>query len=158
MTDTVGNNLLDGGADNDVLVGGTGREFLAGGSGNDTITTSTGADVIAFNRGDGVDIVNASTGKDNTLTLGKGILYADLQFKKVTNDLVLLTGGGEQVTFKDWYVSTNNRSVANLQMVIEGTSDYNALSANKPITRKSSNSTLTAWLRHLIRRAQLTRH
>jgi hypothetical protein len=131
VTDTADNNLLDGGTGNDTITGGAGREFISGGTGNDTITTGTGADVIAFNRGDGKDVINVSTGKDNTLSLGKGITYADLLFKKNTNDLTLVTGTSEQVTFKDWYASVNNHSIANLQMVIEGTAGYDATSANK---------------------------
>ncbi|WP_307731951.1 putative Ig domain-containing protein [Massilia antarctica] len=136
VTDTAGNNLLDGGNGADILTGGIGNEMLIGGAGNDTITSSTGADVIAFNRGDGQDIVNASTGKDNTLSLGKGILYADLLFKKSANDLILVTGASEQINLKDWYLGTTNRSVANLQMVIEGTSDYNAAPTNKLNNKK----------------------
>lgn len=136
LSDTTGNNLFDGGAGDDVLGGGTGNELFIGGAGNDKITTSTGSDIIAFNRGDGMDTLMASTGKDNTISLGKGILYADLLFKKNLNDLVLVTGSGEQVTLKDWYVGTANRSVANLQVVIEGTSDYNSVSASAINNRK----------------------
>ncbi|CAN5472179.1 hypothetical protein BH11PSE11_BH11PSE11_04940 [soil metagenome] len=136
LTDTAGNNLLDGGAGADIITGGAGKEFIIGGLGNDTITTGTGVDVIAFNRGDGQDIVNASTTKDNTLSLGKGIKYADLLFKKSSNDLILVTGTSDQITFKDWYASANNHSVANLQMVIEGTTDYNAASTNKINNKK----------------------
>ncbi|NHZ79420.1 hypothetical protein F2P44_09045 [Massilia sp. CCM 8695] len=136
LSDTAGNNLLHGGAGADILTGGIGKDMLIGGAGNDTVTSSTGADVIAFNRGDGQDIVNASTGKDNTLSLGKGILYADLLFKKSANDLILVTGASEQINLKDWYLGTTNRSVANLQMVIEGTSDYNATSTNKLNNKK----------------------
>ncbi|UOD30684.1 putative Ig domain-containing protein [Massilia violaceinigra] len=131
LTDTVGNHLLDGGAGADRLTGGPGKEMLSGGAGNDVIATGGGADIIAFNRGDGQDVVNASSGKDDTVSLGKGVLYADLLFKKTANDLILVTGASEQITFKDWYAAPANRSVANLQMVIEGGSDYNATSANK---------------------------
>lgn len=162
LTDTSGNNLLGGGSGGDIITGGTGRDFIAGGTGNDTIATNTGADIIAFNRGDGQDSVAASTGKDNTLSLGKGIRYADLLFKKSTNDLVLVTGTSEQITFKNWYTSTDNRSVGNLQMVIEGTTDYSASSTNKLNNRKivqfdfdglaakfdqarAANSSLTSW-------------
>ena len=136
LTDTVGNNLFDGGAGNDTITGGTGNELFIGGTGSDTITTSTGADVIAFNLGDGSDIVNSSTGKDNTVSLGKGIKYADLQFKKNGNDLILVTGASDQITFKDWYANTTNHNVANLQIVIEGTSDYNSASTNKLNNKK----------------------
>ncbi len=136
LSDTSGNTLLDGGAGNDTLTGGVGRDFIIGGTGNDMITTGSGADVIAFNRGDGQDTVVASTGKDNTLSLGKGVRYADLSFKKSSNDLVLVTGAGEQVTFKDWYLNTNNHSVAKLQLVVEGTTDYDAGSTNKLNNKK----------------------
>ncbi|WP_166871279.1 putative Ig domain-containing protein [Massilia mucilaginosa] len=136
LTDTVGNNLLNGGAGADKLTGGLGKEMLMGGAGSDVIVTGGGADIIAFNRGDGQDVVNASAGKDDTVSLGKGVLYADLLFKKTANDLILVTGASEQITFKDWYAAPANRSVANLQMVIEGGSDYNATSANKLNNKK----------------------
>lgn len=124
------NDLLNGGEGNDTMDGKAGNDFLIGGAGTDTITTGAGYDVIAFNRGDGQDTITASTGKDNTLSLGNGIQYADLLFSKSSNDLVLTTGTNEKITFKDWYLSTNNQSIANLQIVIEGTTDYDATSAN----------------------------
>ncbi|MDQ1919813.1 calcium-binding protein [Massilia pseudoviolaceinigra] len=136
LNDTAGKNVFDGGAGIDTLTGGAGNELFIGGTGNDSIVTSTGADIIAFNRGDGQDTVAASIGKDNTVSLGKGVTYADLLFKKAGNDLVLVTGVSEQLTFKDWYLSANNRNVANLQVVIEGGSDYNAASPNAINNRK----------------------
>lgn len=136
LSDTLGNNLLDGGAGNDIITAGVGNDFVVGGTGNDTITTGQGVDVIAFNRGDGMDVVNASTIKDNSLSLGKGIKYADLLFKKSANDLILVTGVSEQITVKDWYANTANHSIANLQIVIEGTSDYVAASTNKLNNKK----------------------
>lgn len=136
LSDNAGNNVLDGGAGNDKLIGGAGNELLSGGVGADTITTGVGADVIVFNRGDGIDLLNPSTGKDNTLSLGRGIKYADLVFKKSTNDLILVTAVNEQITFKDWYLNINNHSIANLQVVIEGTSDYNANASSALNNRK----------------------
>ena len=136
LNDTSGNNLFNGGMDSDTLTGGAGNEFFIGGAGNDSIITGAGYDVIAFNRGDGQDTVAASTGKDNTLSLGGGITYADLLFSKSGNDLVLATGASEQVLFKDWYANTNNHSVANLQIVIEGSGDYDPTSANQLNNRK----------------------
>jgi hypothetical protein len=59
-----------------------------------------GADVIAFNRGDGQDVINASKGKDNTLSLGGGITYSNLSFVKSANDLILVTGASDQITLK----------------------------------------------------------
>ncbi len=126
LTDTVGNNLLDGGADNDTLTAGAGNDLLVGGLGNDTITTGAGYDVIAFNAGDGQDVVSASTGTDNILSLGGGIRYADMAMSKTGNDLILKTGGTDQITLKDWYASTSNRSVLNLQVIAEAMADFDA--------------------------------
>ncbi|WP_229751344.1 calcium-binding protein [Undibacterium terreum] len=130
LTVSSGNNLLQGGAGIDKLNGAAGNDLLIGGSGDDTIDPMSGADVVAFNHGDGQDTIKSSTGKDNTVSLGGGITYADLAFQKSGNDLILTTGSNEQMTFKDWYADTNNHSVANLQMVIDGTSEYDASSSN----------------------------
>lgn len=74
-----------------------------------------------------LNTVAASTGKDNVLSLAGGILYADLAFKKLSNDLVLTLGSGEHVRFQDLYANTSNHRVAKRQVLIEGTSDYNAV-------------------------------
>jgi hypothetical protein len=68
--------------------------------------------------------VAASTTKDNTLALGGGVLYADLLLQKTGNNLILKTGGTDQITFTNYYASASNRSVDKLQIVIEDTSDY----------------------------------
>jgi len=133
--DKSGNNLLNGGSGNDALIGGGRNDLLIGGTGNDTIDTGTGADIIAFNRGDGQDTVLASPstdsgqapgkdGADNTLSLGGGIKNSDLYFRHLGNDLILETGPStssgqvqDQITFRDWYASPNNRSIDTLQMI-----------------------------------------
>ncbi|OGS97667.1 MAG: hypothetical protein A3H31_12140 [Gallionellales bacterium RIFCSPLOWO2_02_FULL_57_47] len=111
------NNLLNGGAGNDILIGANGNDLLIGGIGNDTLNTGTGADIIAFNRGDGQDVVLASMGADNTVSLGGGIKLSDLAFSHVGNDLILETGGTEQITLSGWYASLGNHSIANLQII-----------------------------------------
>jgi hypothetical protein len=109
----------------DALTGGSGNELFIGGAGNDTISTGSGADIVVFNRGDGVDSVYSSVGTDNTLSLGGGIRYTDLTLSKSLNDLVLNVGNGEQIVFKDWYVtSANNKTVSNLQLILDATPDY----------------------------------
>jgi hypothetical protein len=161
LNDTAGKNLFDGGAGTDSLTGGNGIELFIGGKGTDTITTSTGADIILLNRGDGQDTISASTGKNNVLSLGGGITYADLAFKKSGNDLVMMLGSSDQATFKDWYTSTNNHSVATLQAFIGATGDYNAAGDalhNRKIetfnfdglagafdTARAANASLTSW-------------
>lgn len=163
LTDTSGNAYMYGGAGTDFLTGGAGNELFVGGAGNDTLTTGNGADVIVFNRGDGVDTVNGGTGTDNTVSLGGGIRYADLTLSKSSNDLVFGLGGAEQITFKNWYVTTaNNKSVAKLQLVLEATADFDAASTdplrNKKVEQfdfaglaaqfdqaRAADATLTTW-------------
>jgi len=130
LSNSSGNSLLNGGQGNDTLTGGTGDDVLIGGGGADTITTGAGADIIAFNLGDGQDTVAVSTTQDNVLALGGGATYADLVFQKSGNDLILDVGASDQITFTDYYADTANRSVDLLQMVIEGTSDYDSNSSD----------------------------
>jgi hypothetical protein len=89
-----------------------------------------GADIIAFNRGDGQDVVHASSGADNTLSLGGGIRYADIALRKSGADLVVEVGATEQLTLKDWYVSASNKHVVNLQMVVDASADWSAASTD----------------------------
>lgn len=130
LTDTSGNNLYDGGLDNDTLTTGTGNDLLIGGKGNDTLTTGTGVDVIAFNKGDGQDLINASVGADNTLSLGGNFAYSDLSLSKSGNDLLLNLGATDQITFKDWYVDPTNKSVINLQVIAEAVQGFSLGSAD----------------------------
>jgi Ca2+-binding RTX toxin-like protein len=129
LSNTTNKSLLNGGADTDTLTGTATNDMLIGGTGNDALTTGTGADVIVFNLGDGQDTVAVSTTRDNTVSIG-GAVYADLLFQKTGNDLVLHVGATSQITFTGYYASASNRSVNNLQVVIEGTSEYDAGSGN----------------------------
>jgi Ca2+-binding RTX toxin-like protein len=119
LSDSGGNGLAHGGAGADAMTGNSSRQLFIGGTGNDTISTSTGADIVAFNKGDGQDTVNASSGTDNVVSLGGGIAYSELFLSKSGNSLVLETGPTDRITFKDWYASTSNRSVATLQVIAE---------------------------------------
>jgi hypothetical protein len=140
VTDTVGNNLLDGGAGTDTLTGGAAREMIIGGTGNDTITTGGGADVIGFNKGDGADTVNASIGTDDTLALGGGLAYSDLNLKKSGSDLILDASNGDQLTLKNWYqTGVNNKSVLNLQVVVDAMAAYNPAGSDPLLNRKIVN-------------------
>ena len=124
LTDTLGANLFDGGSGTDTMTGGASNEVCIGGTGNDTLNPGAGADVILFNKGDGADIVAATTGTDNTLSLGGGIAYSDLVFQKNASDLVVKVGATDQITFANWYASTTNHSALNLQVVAEAMADF----------------------------------
>ena len=78
----------------------------------------------------------ASSGQDNTVSLGGGIRNTDLTLNKVGNDLKLGTGAGEGLTFKDWYAAPSNHSVLTLQMIEEASADFNAMSADPLINKK----------------------
>jgi Ca2+-binding RTX toxin-like protein len=114
-----GRGLLDGGAGRDFIYGGPDGEVLGGGAGNDVIRTGKGADVIVFNRGDGRDVIYSDGEGDNTLSLGGGIRYDDLRFRRSGSDLVIEAGGSDTITFKHWYAARGRTSLLNLQIVTE---------------------------------------
>jgi Ca2+-binding RTX toxin-like protein len=124
LNSNAGNDLLDGSVGADRLNGGTESDFFIGGLSNDTITTGTGYEVIAFNKGDGQDIINASTGADNTISLGGDFAYSDLSLTKVSNNLILKVSATDQITLKDWYLGTTNKSVVNLQVIAESIAGF----------------------------------
>ena len=165
LSDTGGANLFSGQAGTDTLTGNSGNELFIGGAGNDTLNTGAGADILAFNRGDGTDTVAVSTVKDNSVSLGGGIAYADLFFQKSGNNLVLKTAGAaasEGLTFTNWYAAAANRSVLNLQMIVEASAEFDAGSTdplrNKKVAEfnfdglvnafdaaRAANPALTTW-------------
>ncbi len=160
LSDSGGNNLLIGGAGTDALVGNSGNEMFVGGIGNDTITTGNGADIIAFNRGDGMDVVNGGIGTDNTITLGKGICYADIALSKVNNDLIIEVGPtstssgqastnsgqvSEQLTLANWYdTSANYKSVLDLQVMADAMAGFDAASTDPLLNQAVQNFDFTA--------------
>ena len=138
-----------------MLTGGAGNELYLGGAGSDTMTLGTGADIIGFNRGDGQDIVNASTGADNTLSLGGGIKYADVALRKAGNDLVVDVGATEQLTLRDWYLATSNRHVVNLQMVVDASAAERRF-AERAVQKASAQFRFPGCLRSSMPRALRT--
>jgi Ca2+-binding RTX toxin-like protein len=123
LTDTAGNSYFNGGSGADRLTGGAASDFFIGGTGNDTLVTGDGFDVIAFNKGDGYDFITASAGS-KTVSLGGGLAYSDLKLRKSGNDLVLDTGTGEGMAFKNWYATTPSKPVLTLQMMAEAMADF----------------------------------
>lgn len=123
-------DILYGGAGDDRLHGGRGRDILAGESGNDVITGEEGDDYILDGEGN-----DALTGEFNGDTYGNGQQVQshgnDYIDGGAGNDVIQGEDGSEQVTFRGWYANIDNRSVDNLQVVIEGSSDYHAGSTNE---------------------------
>ena len=106
------------------------RPPLAGGRGADIIPTGASSNIIAFNRGDGIDTILASPGASNTLSLGKGISYANLSLSKSANDLVLNTGRGESIRLQGWYADLASQGVTTLQVLQEDSATYDPTSTN----------------------------
>jgi Ca2+-binding RTX toxin-like protein len=129
-----GQNVLDGGMGDDLIFGGAGSAFIMGGAGNDTLRVGAGNDVIAFNAGDGMDTVYGGRDGGNTLSFGGGIRYSDLTLSKSGKDLVVSAGAGEGVTLKNWY--GGNRSVLNLQIVLDATEEFDAGSSDPLYNRR----------------------
>jgi trimeric autotransporter adhesin len=125
LEDRDGNTLFDGGRGNDRMNGGRDADFFAGGRGNDRLYLGGGSDVVAFNKGDGVDRLFGER-QDGVLSLGGGIRYEDLRLRKQGNDLVLRTGGGDQVVLEDWY--RGKQSIVTLQVVAEAMSCFSQTS------------------------------
>jgi Ca2+-binding RTX toxin-like protein len=130
-----GGDLLAGGTDDDTLNGASGADLLIGGAGNDTITSGAGDDLIAFNQGDGFDTIDVDAG-NKTLTLGGGIAYGDLTLRKNGFDLVLDTGNGDAMSFRNWYFGATRRNVLKLQVIAEAMAGFDAASADPLLNRK----------------------
>ena len=126
LADAVGAGYFNGGSGNDSLRGDGAADFYLGGAGNDSINTGTGADVIVFNLGDGQDTVAASIGADNTISLGGGIAYSDIAFRKSGNNLILDIGVSDRITLANWYAGTDNHSVLTLQVIAEAMAGFDA--------------------------------
>ncbi|MHA6913268.1 calcium-binding protein [Ralstonia pseudosolanacearum] len=114
ITDTVGTNTLRGGAGNDTI---TGRGTFQGGTGNDSLVSSDfySGDTYLFNVGDGQDTISDyggsaamgyTTAGDDTLKFGAGIDPGAVTLARSGNDLVFKVNATDQVTVKDWYVSS----------------------------------------------------
>jgi len=140
LNDTGGNNVLDGNAGNDTLAGAGGHDVFIGGAGSDTLTTGGGADVIAFDKGDGADVVNASVGTDDTLSIGGGIAYGDLALRKNGLDLILDASNGDQITLKSWYQGgVNNKSVVNLQVLVDAMAAFDPAGSDPLLNKRVVN-------------------
>ena len=53
------------------------------------------------------------------LSLGAGINFDDLAFKKNGNDLQLFAGNDDALSFTNWYSDPTSHSFVNLQMIQE---------------------------------------
>jgi len=97
-----GSDRLDGGCQSDLFLGGAGcdklaggdaADFMAGGSDKDEISLMGNGDIVAFNKNDGSDTVGIGSSVEKfTLSLGGGIGFDDIWFKRSGDNLVLELG------------------------------------------------------------------
>jgi Ca2+-binding RTX toxin-like protein len=125
-----GNDLLNGGAGNDTLNGGIGQDTLIGGSGNDVMTGGDyEKDIYIFQSGHGQDIINDKSYDWTSLQYFndvkfEGANFADAQFLRVGNDLVIKAfGTDDSVTFKNYLDQNDSYS-----------RDFNFIFADKTIS------------------------
>lgn len=129
LYDIRGNNILDGGTGIDLLNSGyrvtaaaSSKSLLIGGKDDDWIFSGDQADIIMFNKGDGKDEVYTSAGASDTLSIGgaaRSLQYDHLKLAKTGNDLVLKISADDQMTFKNWYSGTANKTIINMQVIAE---------------------------------------
>jgi VCBS repeat-containing protein len=124
LVNEAGIALLDGGSGNDTLSGAAGDELYVGGTGNDVLRVGSGFNVISFNSGDGKDTVYSSGGTNVVSLGGRGLDYANLRFEKSDQDLILKTGGGDQITFKDWYQDSDKQRIIDLQVIADAMANF----------------------------------
>jgi Ca2+-binding RTX toxin-like protein len=92
-----------GDAGNDVIQGETGSDTITGGTGNDTLSGGGGYDRFIYTAGDGQDIITDFTGDDVVQVVG----YESIQsIAQVGSDVLLVFGGGDQITFQNADVAT----------------------------------------------------
>ena len=125
-----GNDTLNGGAGNDTLNGGAGQDTLIGGSGNDVMTGGDyEKDIYIFQSGHGQDIINDKSYDWTSLQYFndvkfEGANFADAQFLRVGNDLVIKAfGTDDSVTFKNYLDQNDSYS-----------RDFNFIFADKTIS------------------------
>ncbi|MFZ5755551.1 MAG: VCBS domain-containing protein [Pseudomonadota bacterium] len=125
FSDGNGNGLFDAGAGTDTLSGGAGNDLFIGGTGNDTLNLGAGVNVVLFNQGDGQDSVSALSSA-LTISLGGGIAYDDLAFRRSGSNLVIETGVDESLTIKRWFAAGAARPELTLQVVAEAVAGFEA--------------------------------
>ncbi|MGH7895537.1 MAG: calcium-binding protein [Candidatus Binatia bacterium] len=129
------NNLLAGSDGDDNVRIGRQNDLVIGGRDADTIIGNRaidGKDVFLFNKGDGKDQV-VDLGYGSTISIGGG-LYSNLKLAVSGLGLVLKVGTSS-ITLADWYRTATvgvppYKRIANLQVVIDGTRNYDPTSAD----------------------------
>lgn len=134
--------FIGGGGVEDIWMGG-GTDVLIGGLGGDRFdgdrdqTGIRGRQLILYNKGDGDDNYQRM-GSGGVLSIGGGALYSNLKLVANGNSLSVQVGS-QSLFFGGWYgdsFTPANKSVATLQIVIDGTRKYAAASTDPLYNKK----------------------
>jgi Ca2+-binding RTX toxin-like protein len=119
-----------GNEQDNTLTGNQGDNTLTGGKGNDSLIGRAGNDTYQFARGDGQDTIvesDATAGNTDVLKLTNAN-QNNLWFKHVGNNLQInLMGTTDQITIKDWYVSSTSGTDNQIERIktADGLTMYN---------------------------------
>jgi hypothetical protein len=137
-------NLMFGaaGADSIRMYGG-GKGLAIGGSGNDNVNGGLGSGVVnsrlvvSYNKTDGADSVGL-LGAGSMLSIGGGATYSNLGLEAQGLNLKLKLSSQNYIMLTGWYSTApwDGKNVSTLQIVIEGTTNYNPSSSNPMNNRK----------------------
>ena len=96
----MGDDYLDGGADDDVIYGEEGNDILIGGTGDDSLIGGTGQDTYIYNLGDGKDWIYDTKGEHNILRFGAGVNSNNITLS--LGSLKLNLGNGDEIHIADF--------------------------------------------------------
>ena len=83
-----------------------------------------------MNQGSGAVTIAPKSGASDVLSLGGGIDTESLSFSKTGNNLILSDGQGDTITFTNWYSSSANQNITTLQVIEQGSANYNPSSSD----------------------------
>ncbi|MGB0497779.1 MAG: PA14 domain-containing protein [Rubricella sp.] len=100
VTGSSGANTISGDAGVNVLDGHGGHDSLRGRGGDDRLLGGEGNDTYHYDLGDGDDRIVETSGFD-ILSLGAGIIEADLTFERIGADLLITIAGGGSIRIEE---------------------------------------------------------
>jgi Ca2+-binding RTX toxin-like protein len=105
------NNYMEGNRGNNTLDGGIGNDYIVGAQGDDTLQGGEGNDTYLFRLGDGLDIVDDSSGENDTMRFNNSIPQNSiLFFRNPLNPQARLQIG--YLDSADWILVNNQNETA----------------------------------------------
>jgi uncharacterized protein YjiK len=114
ITTGIGDDLIYSGSGNDIILTGAGNDLIYAGLGNNQINSGTGTDLVCLSDSFNTLTLNEGLGSmtvlgfgaDDRLTLGAGLVTADLSFARVGNNTLINKGTDLLATLQGTLVQT----------------------------------------------------